>query len=578
MIRRHAARILPLLVLAAQLQGCKTAADWTSPEYIAAQMEIGSDQAFAEFTRLSPEAKQAVVPTLIGLYDRNFRREKALQALLAAADPAAREVFRASLQESDALASVGARGLAAIGDTESAAAIGQRLGTVTTTEAYSAFLEALQQIPTSAAGDAVAEIMMRPAPRIGGINTVRAGCTFLGAVEDPSDTVLGAMVFGLVNFIPQPFDDALNECELALLAHPDRAAPRLLQLFNGTDTVSVQHLRSIRYRPIVGQLRAAAVLAHLHTDAANTGLIAWFSTAYDVPMVELRDMPVAEQQNWYDQSGQLFMQAANALGYRGSAEDLAALRRLEAIDAPESLLTNFGELFALSSGAEFGIRTAVHDALSKAGEDADREMLWTRAQSGTVSRGGAAFSKELRKNVLHYLGRSARPAELARYEALVAATPEADRLHFTLHRAYFLLADACGDDVSCYAAVLNDTSRIMQHEAITASLAGFAEGAERNMMTTAYDATVRSGAVWQLGLRLGSNPAAGEALVANLSHPSTESRTNIGEALLFVEQLPADYGARIDEFLTADADNRSPVARAYRHQLRVVKAVRGRGR
>lgn len=575
-IRSTVVRALPLLV-ALQLQGCTKAADWTDPEYIAAQMEVGSDQAFAEFTRLSAEQQQAVVPTLVDLYNRNFRREKALQALLASASPAARDVFRAALQENDALASLGARGLAAIGDRESAASIAQRLGTVTTTEAYSAFLDALRQIPTNEAGDVVAEIMMRPAPRIGGINTVRAGCTFLGSVEDPSDSVIGAMVFGLVNFIPQPFDDALNECELALLAHADRAAPKLIALFNGTDTTATQHLRSMRYRPIVGSLRAAAVLAHAHTDTGNAALIQWFSTPFDVPMAELRDMPVAEQQNWYDQAGQLFTQAVNALGYRGTDDDLAALRRLEALDAPQSLLTNFNEIFALSASAEFGIRTAVHDALSKAGNDTDRELLWTRAQSGTVTRGGTAFANELRKNALHFVGRTARPGELARYEALVAALPENERINFVLHRAYFLLAEQCADNVSCYVGALTDTTALMQHESIVTTLAAFAEGAERNMMTNAIDATFRTGATWQLALRFGTDAAAGEALVANIAHPSTETRTNIGEALIFVDRLPADYAARLDEFLTADAENRSPVARAYRHQLRVVKAIRARG-
>lgn len=573
-MKSRRALLLSSLLFTAQLAGCSKAADWTDPEYISGQMSIGSEQAFDEFTRLTPEQQAAVVPTLIDLYNRDFRREKALQSLLTARSPEARDVFRASLQESDTLAAIGARGLAAIGDSESAVQIAQRLATVTTSEAYPAFLEALQQIPTSAAGDVVADVLRRPAPRIGGIGTVRSGCTFLGAVESPSDTVLGGMVFGLVNFIPQPFEDALNECELALLAHGDAAVPKLLEVINGTNTAVNDHLRSIRYRAVVGQLRATAVMAHIHNDAAAAAMTTWFSTDHPVPYAELRDMPTAEQQNWYDQQGQMFTQAVNLLAYHGTPADLATLRRLESTEAPESLLTNFAGWFELSAGAEFGLRTAVQDALSKIGDDTDRELLWTRAESGSVTRGGEIFATELRKNALHYLGRTARPGESARYEALLAAQTEANRVQFELHRVYFLLADTCQDDVACYAGLLDNTAPIMQHPTMVAEIGRFAEGAERSMMSNAYEQSLRTAVVWQLAIRFGSNAAAGEALIANLDHESLAARADIGEALLYIDSLPSDWAARVDTFIAADTENRNPQARAFRHQLRVVKIAR----
>jgi hypothetical protein len=556
--------------------GCTPAVDWTSPQYIASQMSVGSDQAFAEYTRLTREQQLEIAPTLVDLYNRNFRRERALQALLAAQAEAGRDVFRAALQESDTLAAVGARGLASIGDRESAALIARRLGEVTTSEAYPAFLEALQEIPTAEAGDVVAEILMRPAPRIGGVNTVRGGCTFLAKVEDPSDAVIDALVFGLVNFIPEPFEDALSECELGLMAHEGRSVPKLLAVLNGENTTVTTHLRNLRYRAIVGQLRAIAVLAHIANDAALVGITAFVSRPYEVPMIELRDMPVAEQQNWYDQSGQLFTQVAWLLAYHGGADALALARRLEATDAPESLLANFTDLFALSAGAEFGLRTAIHEVLGKIGEDADRELLWTRATSGTVSRGGNAFSIELRKNALHFLGRAARPGEFARYEALVAAQPENARVNYSLHRGYFVLAERCGDDVACYALAITDTSAVMADEAIQAGINQYS-GAEANMMRNAFEANVRNAAVWQLAVRFGTNPAAGAALAANLGHPSAETRTAIGDALLVIDSVPADLGAQIDALIEAESQNRSPQARAYRHQLRVVKAARVAG-
>ncbi len=54
--------------------GCTPAVDWTSPQYIASQMSVGSDQAFAEYTRLTREQQLEIAPTLVDLYNRNFSR------------------------------------------------------------------------------------------------------------------------------------------------------------------------------------------------------------------------------------------------------------------------------------------------------------------------------------------------------------------------------------------------------------------------------------------------------------------------------------------------------------------------
>jgi hypothetical protein len=480
-----------------------------------------------------------------------------------------------ALDETDALAAQAARGLAVIGDTGAATAIAQRLAEVNSADAYAPFLEALMEIPTAAAGDVVADMLMRPAPRIGGMTTVRLGCRFLGTVDDPSDAAIDAMVFGLVNVIPEPYADALKDCELALTRHGDRAAASLLVLFRGENGEINNHLRSLRYRPPFGQLYAAGVLSSIHNDAGNNGLIEWFSTEHEVPYQQLRQMDELEQSDWYNKHGQMFMWATKALAFRGSEADLETLRRLESTEGEENLLQNFAGWFGLSAGAEFGLRTAVHEGLGRIGTDDDRALLWQRAMDGSVTRGGEFFTYELRKNALHVLGRIARAGELEQYEAVYAAQPESQRLvQFAEQRTYFVLAEVCGDDPACYAGIFDDTAPVMNHANVTAALEAVEDEELRGQLRGRFEVNARAGAAWQLALRFGDQPIAGETLVANIGHESLDARLNVAEAMRYVDSLPSDWRERLETWIEADLENRGVPAADYRHQLRLVLTSR----
>lgn len=580
MFKRLSIGVLAASLFLSSMSGCSRPEDWSDPAYIAERLDIGDQRAFQELSRLTTEQQRELTPKLIELYNRQFRREQAIEALVASGDPAARDVFVSALDGSDSLAALAARGLANLEDRASALAIARRLERVAQQDAFPGFLDALNRIPTSEAGDVVAGIMMRPAQRLGGIAAVRKGCEFLGLVEDPSDAVIEAMVFGLVNFIPQPFEDALHACELALIRQRARSVPATTTLLNSQNQVAINQLRSNRFRPVVGQLRAASVLSRMHTDAAVEAFHAWFAAEHPVPHEDLREMQVAEQQNWYDQNGQTFTLAVQALAYRGAENDVAALRRLEATDAQESLLANFAGWLSLSAGAEFGLRTTVHEALAKRGSADDRAFLWTRARSGTVGRGGAAFARELRKNVLHFLGRTARPGELAQFDALYNATSENEKQEIQLHRVYFLLAEQCGDDIACYTARLENPAPLIEEASIAAILGEYPEGndprvIERHEVQAALEGMVRVAAVWQLGYRFGDQTAAQEALLANIGHPVLEARMAIVDALFSVPAVPGNLAEAVDAFIESDQQNQSPPGREHRHTLRVLKALRG---
>ena len=553
---------------------CTPEEDWSAVDYVQYRLELADPEAFRRLEHLDDADQATLVPTLIDVYNSGLRKEESLRALVSIGDERAKGIFLSGLQlTDDSLAALAARGLAHLGDTSSATAVAQRLAQVTQHEAYAGFLDALKLIPTPQAADVIAAMMMRPAGRIGGINTVRQGCTILGSVENPSDDVINALVFGLVNFIPEPFQDALNECELGLLAHDDAPVAKLGEVLSGQNVTVNTRLTSMNYNPVVGALRAGAVLAHNGSPAAQGVLLNWFGTAREIPVAELEAMTGDEAVAWYDHHGQLFTVAAQGLAYANSEGTLDALRRLETLEGETSMLANFRIWFQLSSGAEFGLRTVVQEGLMKTGEEADRELLWSRALEGTVPTSrGAYFQIEFRKNALHYVGRTARAGELERFTTLINA--QSTPLQFLMHLGYFALAEVCGDDVACYTTAQTDQSAVVAHESVTTAVGGLEDEALRNQAMAGLTQNARTGAIWQLALRFGDNPAAAEALLANLANPSMAARFESVEALHFVDALPADAGTRLDAFLEEQADSSAPQARELRHAVRLLKSMR----
>ena len=286
-------------------------------------------------------------------------------------------------------------------------------------------------------------------------------------------------------------------------------------------------------------------------------------------------MDEVDQSDWYNKHGQMFMWATKALTYRGTETDLATLRALESTEPEENLLANFEGWFTLSAGAEFGLRTAVHEGLGRIGTDEDRALLWSRALEGTVTRGGEFFTYELRKNALHNLGRTARAGELEQYEAVVAEQPASQYLvQFAEQRAYFVLAEVCQDDPACYAGIFEDAAPVLEHENITAALAAVEDEDLRGQLAGRFEANARAGAAWQLALRFGDQAIAGETLVANIGHSSLDTRLNVVEALRFVDTLPSDWRGTLEAWIEEDLENRGVPAMDYRHQLRLVLTSR----
>jgi hypothetical protein len=557
--------------LSLALVACTPPPDWTSPEYIGSQIVKGDERAFAELSRLTPEQQKSVAPRLIEAYNAGVLPNRAIESLVPLADPTAKAAFEAALTKSDdMLASLAARGLAELNDTASAPAIAKRLGEVTTDEAFAGFFEALEKLPSQQAADGLAAVMMRPAAKLGGAGRVRSGCRALAASPSPSDAVLDALVFSTVNFTPQPFNDPFADCELALLKFKEASIPKLVEVFKGNNQKVNDHLKELKYPVVTGQLRAAAALAH--SRAASAALTEYVSAPRPVPRAELASMSIEDQQNYFSNSGQLFDMVVKGLAWAGGEANVATIRRLEST-GEGSLLVNFEDWFGLSAGAEVGLRQSVHEALSIVGNDDDRKLLWQRAEAGTVGRGGDNSNGLLRTNVLHFLGRTARPGEMAAFDKVLAAQTRF-RSSFTPLRLYFALADKCQADVACLSGALKDPVATLNDPALKAIVDAVTDAAEKAPFTNAATTNVRVGSIWQLGLRIGGDAGVG-ALLDNLGDGNIDSRIDIGSVLLYAAKFPADAGTKLDAGIAVDAGKSGVQGlKQARDAYRLVRATR----
>ena len=567
--------LLAALALALVLS-CGRREDWGDPAFVVYRMSLGDPQAFAVFQDLTEDQRRTVIPELVRMYNNSVRREQVLQLLLPLQDNRAKEVYLNALQrDDDREAALGARGLASLEDRQSSAAIAQRLLQATQRESFAPFLEALHVLPSPQAGEAAATLLRRPAARIGGVGNVRAACRLLRLVDEISDDMARGLVFGLVNLQQAPPDDPMNVCEITILHHGEDVIPRLVEMHRGENAEINEHLRSIQFPLVSGKLRAAAVLATLGRPAGADAVTAWFAQEHPVPRTELAAMSIPAQQEWYNTHGEFFQMNVIVLQRTGRPADLETLRRLESTGEGR-WLNHFETWFQLSDGSEVGLRQAVHEALMKIGEDADRALLWERARTGTVGRGGVRTNSMLRLNALHYVGRTARPGEVPAYEAALRAQPAAQQLQFQPHRAYFVLADTCADDTACYGRHLRDPNSLLSNDALQAILAGIERDADRDAMERALRNNVRYGAIWQLGTRLKSAPGATDALIEGIGIEDMSMRIELMNALYQHPRLSADQAGRLRAQLEQDEDVRGvPFVTEYRQQLRLLLAARG---
>ena len=546
---------------------CTPAENWEDPKWLAHAMKHNHPKVFSEYLSLDEETRLALLPNVIDAYNSNQQQKGALRALLSVKDERTIEVYRNALaRPDDELALLGARGLVQMGDTASGAAIADRLGTVTTPGTFLGFVEALEPFSSPEAIEAIAVVAQRPADRIGGVATVQGACRIMEKAPNASEDIVRGITFGLVNFRAQPYEDAVRECEMAALVHKTAVLPALVELYKGDNERANDLVKGLGFSDATARMRAAMVMGHARDHKANNAIRTWLRTEQVVPRSELAAMNLNEQQNWYDNHGQLFEISVKALAYERNSEDRELLRSL--VD-PAGELRNFRAWFSLSEGAEMGLRQAAATALVSVADASSKAFLWNEARTGDIARGNEQTDTLYHLNVIHALGRIATKGDLASFRTAVNAQPERWRHEFRGLLGYFVLGEVCGDDVACRQQYVLDPTPLLERKDVRDWVAAETE-ARRPALEESLKSAVQAGGVWQIA-HLGGDAAASDMLTSLMRKGPEVAQTAIPEALLYCRAWSPTVSQELEAWLEETGQRPSvPGWGELRHLVRVV--------
>lgn len=537
--------MVALAAAALLVTACKPSEDWEDPKWIAYAMKHNHPKVFPAYMALDDDLRQELLPNVIESFNSNQQQREALRALLTVEDARNLDVFRNALaRPDDELSLLGARGLVQMGDTASGGAIAERLRTVTTPQAFLGFVEALESFTAPEAVDAVATIVQRPAERIGGVATVKAACRMMERTSQSTDEIVQGITFGLVNFRAQPYEDAMRECEMAALVHKEAIVPALVELYSGDNERANEHVRSMGFSDAPARMRAAMIMAHLRNNEANSAIRQWLRTEQTVPRSELAAMSLQEQQNWYDNHGQLFEISVNTLAYERNPEDRELMRSLV---TPDGELRNFRAWFSLSEGAELGLRQAAAAGLVSVANASDKAFLWNEARAGDIGRGTEQTDTLYHLNVIHSLGRIATKGDLASFRTAFNAQPERWKHEFRALYGYFVLGEVCGDDMECRSNYVLDPSPLMERADVQAWIASETDE-RRERLTESLQSAIQAGGVWQIAL-LGGDAAAADLLTNILRKGPEVAQTAVPEALLYCRSWGPNVSEQLELWL-----------------------------
>lgn len=528
-------------LLGCLLLGCKPTSEH---DELQDEIRSGDTRALIRVQRLNdPESQVALIPALIDAYNDGLNRADIVGLLVEVGHESAQPVFVDALEDEDpSIAGLAARGLASIGAADQVEAMVVRMRDIPPSR-YEPFLSALREFPNHPeVAPVISGILMRRVGQIGGIDTVRNGCSILGQSGASDSDTIQALLFSLINFVPQPYQDARLECQLALIRVGSPAVAALLAMFRGHDMTVNSHLQSMNYPIDIARTRAAWTLAEMASPEALDTMLEWLGTEQVLPLAELNEMPVEEQQNWFMHYGQSFEQVCVYLGEVGSAAegDLAheALRGL-VVRGEGMLLENFSQAFALGELAEHSLRLAAIEGLIRIGDPNDRDLLYEIGVAGDLTRGPDIL---IRQAGAYGFAHIAQPDDAERFQELLNAIENAElREAVESYQVMVTLAEECQNEVDCLASHLEDEDMWIREKAVH-SLAHYAE-----------------------------NPtAAAAALLDHIDHANINFRLTIVSALKLLP-LPNTAAEQINAAMEASSGNQW---RDFRHSLRVLMAQR----
>lgn len=539
------ATMMALLVVTA----CTPAENWDDPKWISHAIKHNHPKAFGAYMKLDDKERVELLPNVIDAYNANLQQREALRAMLTVRDARTAEVYENALARADdRVALLGARGLIREGVNGADAKVAERLRSVTTEETFLGFIEALEASAISTeSAEVIAGVVQRPADKIGGVPTVQAACRLLAQAPRASEEIIKGISIGLVNFSAKSSEDPMHACELAALAHRKSMVDALVELFNGENERANELAKDQGFSDASVRMRGAMVLGHLRNHDANNAIRTWLKSKHNVSRSKLGSMKLEEQQAWYDNHGQLFEIAVKSLSYERNPKDADLLRSL--VD-PNGELQNFKSWFALSEGAEMGLRQAAATALVGVSQDKKtKDALWKDAREGKIARGGEQTNTLYHLNVIHALGRIASEGDLQAFKSAFNAQPNRWKHEFRSLYGYFVLGEACGNRVECRKDFVLNPNPLMEREDVKAWIDEEDEG-RREQLTQNLQSAIQAGGVWQIAM-FGGDASASQLLVEILKNGKQVAQTAVPEALLYcnpwAETISQDLSAWIED-------------------------------
>lgn len=545
-----AAAMMALLLITA----CTPSENWDDPKWIAHAIKHNHPKAFGAYMKLEDKERVELLPNVIDAYNANLQQREALRAMLTVHDARNIEVYENALARADdRVALLGARGLIREGVNNADTTIAERLKSVTTEETFLGFIEALEKSKISTeTADVIANVIQRPADKIGGVPTVRAACRMLAQAPKATEDVVRGISIGLVNFSAKSSDDPIHACELAAIAHKNQMIESLVELFNGENERANEMAKEQGFSDASVRMRGAMVLGHLRNHQANNAIRTWLQTKQTVSRAKLGSMKLEEQQAWYDNHGQLFEIAVKALSYERNPKDADLLRSL--VD-PNGAIQNFKAWFALSEGAEMGLRQAAATALVGVSQDKKtKDALWKDARDGKIARGGEQTNTLYHLNVLHALGRIASDGDLQAFRTAFNAQPNRWKHEFRSLYGYFVLGDACGTRVDCRQEHVLNPDKLMEREDVKAWIAEEDDERQEQLARSMRDA-IQAGGVWQIAM-YGGDAEASRILVDILRNGKEVSQTAVPEALLYCNPWSETISEDLNAWIADNKKNR----------------------
>ena len=454
---RRAARGLG--VVAVVLVGLLAAAceqpDWKNPEYLSKQVETGDRlRALDEIARLDEEGKARTVPALINAYNNNTDKEKVFAVLAELRDKRAKSVYVDALKhaKSNRDRAKGAIALGEIQATEHIPTMVDIFRNVPNEDLRRSILEGFSAMPDAQAIPLLVEILTTYDPDREPIAYHAYACEVLAAVDQPTDTVVKAVVFGMY-LDNAKGQNVAKECSVAVASVGKLASKELLTVAAGKhEKVNQRFAKYSSYIEGTAEVNAIDALGMLHDKETVAQLMELLVARRDAPPTYRNERLLG----WGQKRNEFFVATTDALGRIGYPAALEALSKF--VMPSDEDLESYKAIIDYDKRMKLFMVEAAIKSVNALGDRKGLEVLATAAQKGDLPdlKGygdDAVFQSRWQSaRAFAMLGTG---DDLETWNKMVAAEKvEGMKQKFDEFRPALEAANTCKQDAACYGKLL----------------------------------------------------------------------------------------------------------------------------